>query len=325
MDNEDIVYTILEYKLKGKRKKMEYIIETKNLTKRYGNSIVVDNVSIHVPKGKIYALLGRNGAGKTTLMKMLLKLINKTNGSIHLFGEKSEKVNSSLFGEIGSIIEMPGFYENLSAHENMSIILRLRRLVNKEALNEALEIVGLHNGGEKPFSDYSLGMKQRLGIAAALMHKPKLLILDEPINGLDPIGISEIRKLLSNLSKDKGVTVLISSHDLSEIEQIADVIGVMHEGKLIDEINLLELRNDNRRYIEFEVSDSVKASYVLEDTFAIKDYQVYGDTIKVFDCCNCGILNKNFVENGLIVYRIDQKKENLEDYFSKLIGGGGIA
>ncbi len=325
-DNEDIVYTILKFKLKGKKKEMEYIIKTENLTKKYGHSIVVDNVSIHVPKGKIYALLGRNGAGKTTLMKMLLKLISTSNGSIHLFGEKSEKINTNLFAKIGSIIEMPGFYENLSAQENMSIISRLRRQLNEEALNDSLEVVGLNNEGKKPFSNYSLGMKQRLGIAVALMHKPQLLILDEPINGLDPIGISEIRKLLSNLSKEKGVTVLISSHDLSEIEQIADVIGVMHEGQLIDEINMSELRNGNSRYIEFEISDVVKASFFLEDIHGINKYQVQGDTIKVYDnSCNCGMLNKTFVENGLIVYRIERKKENLEDYFSKLIGGGGIA
>jgi len=305
---------------------MEYLIETRNLTKQYGKSIVVNDVSIHVPKGKIYALLGRNGAGKTTLMKMILKLIRATSGEIYLFGAMCGKINRNIYRQIGSIIETPGFYENLTAFENLSLLMRLRGHEKKEDLIRALEMVGLHNEHKKPFSDYSLGMKQRLGIAAALMHEPKLLVLDEPINGLDPIGITEIRTLLTSLCRDKGTTILISSHVLSEIEQIADIIGVMHEGYLIEEIKMEELRKCRRKYIEFEVSDTTKALEILWESYGIKDCQVRSSTLKVFDTTySCGVINKVLVENGLMVTSLNENKENLEEYFAELIGGGGVA
>lgn len=305
---------------------MEYIIETENLTKQYSQSIVVDNVSIHVPKGKIYALLGRNGAGKTTLMKMLLKLIRSTNGTVHLFGAKSERIDGNTYRKIGSIIETPGFYENLTAYENLCLLMRLRGQGNKDELKNALQVVGLDHERLKPFSDYSLGMKQRLGIAAAMMHEPELLILDEPINGLDPIGISEIRALLATLSQERGTTIFISSHVLSEIEQIADVIGVMHEGELIEEVNMPELQHRKRRYLEFSVSDMTKALEILGQSYGITDCQVQGSTLQVFDTTyNCGVINKAFVESGLMVTKVMENRESLEDYFSELIGGGGIA
>jgi len=305
---------------------MKYIIETENLTKKYGKVTVVDNVNIHVPKGKIYAFIGRNGAGKTTLMKMLLKLISSTNGNFYLFGEKSEKIGQNIYRKIGSIIETPGFYENLTAYENLRLLMRLSGQEKKEKLKIALEVVGLHNEYTKPFSDYSLGMKQRLGIAASIMHEPELLILDEPSNGLDPIGITEIRELLASLSRDRGTTIFISSHVLSEIEQIADVIGIMHEGRLIQEINMSELHNCKRRYIEFEVSDTAKALEILRKSYGITDFQVQGNILKVFDMTyKSDVINKTFVENGLMVTKVNENKEDLEVYFSKLIGGGGIA
>jgi ABC-2 type transport system ATP-binding protein/bacitracin transport system ATP-binding protein len=314
--------------LKEKKGNMEmgYLIETRNLKKQYGKTIVVNDVSVHVPKGKIYALLGRNGAGKTTLMKMLLRLIRSTSGEIYLFGTRCEKTDCSIYRQIGSIIETPGFYENLTAFDNLTLLMRLRGQGKREDIMKALEMVGLHHEYLKPFSDYSLGMKQRLGIAAALMHEPKLLILDEPINGLDPIGISEIRALLTSLCRDKGTTIFVSSHVLSEIEQIADVIGVMHKGQLIEEIKMEALQNRRHEYIEFEVSDMTKALEILENSYGITNCQVQGNTLKVFDTAyNCGMINKTFVENGLMVTKINQTKENLEDYFSELIGGGGIA
>lgn len=305
---------------------MEYIIETEGLTKQYGTSMAVDHVSLHVPKGKIYALLGRNGAGKTTFMKMLLKLVRSTEGTVRLFGEECGKTDSKLYRRIGSIIETPGFYENLTAHENLSILARLRGQRDAKQIKEALEIVGLGHEHKKSFSDYSLGMKQRLGIAAAMMHGPELLILDEPINGLDPIGISEIRALLANLSRDQGATILISSHVLSEVEQIADVIGVMHEGRLIEEVNRAELQHRGRQYLEFEVSDPVKALDILETTFGIRDCFVQGNALKIFDAaCSGGVINKTFVECGVMVAKLNENQESLEDYFSGLIGGGGIA
>ena len=177
---------------------MEYIIETENLTKRYGTATVVDKVNLHVPKGKIYGLLGRNGAGKTTAMKMMLQLSFPTEGNIRLFGKSYKENTATLYNKIGSIIEIPGFYSNLTGHENLQILAKLRGGISKSGVEKALEVVGLHRKKEKVFADYSLGMKQRLGIAAAILHEPELLILDEPINGLDPIGISEIRSFYQN-------------------------------------------------------------------------------------------------------------------------------
>jgi ABC-2 type transport system ATP-binding protein/bacitracin transport system ATP-binding protein len=311
---------------------MEYIIETENLTKKYGIATVVRNVNIHLPKGKIYGLLGRNGAGKTTAMKMILQLVRPTTGTIKLFGSDYREDQKRLYSKIGSIIENPGFYHNLTAYENLELLERLRGLSNSQEDHnkcdkiKALEIVGLDKERTKPFADYSLGMKQRLGIAAAIMHNPELLILDEPINGLDPIGISEIRLLLSELSKKRGTTILISSHVLSEIEHIADIIGVMHEGQLIEEVNMEELNKRKRRYLEYEVSNSMEAVKLLENRYQITGYSALGNTIKVYDCTkNCGEINKTFIENGILVTKVNQCEENLEEYFSELIGGGGIA
>ncbi|MFU7515670.1 ABC transporter ATP-binding protein [Clostridium sp. HCS.1] len=303
---------------------MEYVIETKNLTKKYGNSTVVDNINLHVPKGKIYGLLGRNGAGKTTTMKMMLKLIKVTNGNINLFGEDFR--NNNLYKKIGSIIETPGFYQNLTARDNLNILAKLHGNISKKEVQEALEIVGLHTEEKKTFSNFSLGMKQRLGIAAAIMHNPELLILDEPINGLDPIGISEIRSFLLKLSHEKGITIFISSHVLSEIEQIADVIGVMNNGKLIEEVNILELQDKLKHYIEITVSDTKSAEKILKDNFSIKDYSIIDNNIYIYDS-NKSIsdINRSLVQNGISVTKLNPCKETLEAYFENLIGGGGIA
>ena len=184
---------------------MDYIIETENLTKRYGTATVVDKVNLHVPKGKIYGFLGRNGAGKTTAMKMMLQLAFPTEGTVRLFGTNYKENIHTLYSKVGSIIETPGFYSNLTGYENLQILAKLRGGVSKSGVEKALEVVGLHKEKRKVFSDYSLGMKQRLGIAAAIMHEPELLILDEPINGLDPIGIVEIRSFLSELSHNHGM------------------------------------------------------------------------------------------------------------------------
>lgn len=303
---------------------MEYVIETKNLTKKYGSSTVVDNINLHVPKGKIYGLLGRNGAGKTTTMKMMLKLIKVTKGNINLFGEDFR--NNNLYKKIGSIIETPGFYQNLTARDNLNLLAKLHGNISKKEVQEALEIVGLHTEEKKTFYNFSLGMKQRLGIAAAIMHNPELLILDEPINGLDPIGISEIRSFLLRLSHEKGVTIFISSHVLSEIEQIADVIGVMNNGKLVEEVNILELQDKLKHYIEITVSDTKLSEKILKDNFSIKDYSIIDNTIYLYDNYkNISDINKSLVQNNISINKLNPCKETLEAYFENLIGGGGIA
>lgn len=304
----------------------DYVIETVGLTKQYGMQFGANNLSLHVPKGKIYGLLGRNGAGKTTTMRMLLNLIRPTSGTIQLFGKDYLENPNKIYRKIGSIIESPGFYENLTGQENLQILARLRGQHRKDSVQQALEIVGLDIENRKVFSNYSMGMKQRLGIAAAIMHEPELLILDEPINGLDPIGIHEIRKFLLSLCKEKGVTILISSHVLDEIEQIADMIGVMHEGRLIEEVYMNELRRRNRQYVEFEVSDVNTAAMLLERLFDTSDYEVCDDkTIRVFDRIEQrGEITRQFVQKDILVTKVQISSEKLEDYFSALIGGGGI-
>lgn len=304
----------------------DYIIETDGLTKKYGERLSVDHINIHMPKGKIYGLLGRNGAGKTTTMKMLLHLAAPTEGSIFLFGEKVVKAEKKVYERIGSLIEEPGFYENLTAEENLKILARLRGRHRKDTIEHALVVTGLQKEKNKIFKEYSLGMKQRLGIAAAVMHEPELLILDEPINGLDPIGIQEIRNYLLDLCREKGTTILLSSHVLNEIEQLADVIGVMHKGRLLEEIIMDELRKRNRRYVEFEVSDVNAAALILERTYHTRDYIVDGQNrIRVFDKIDSrAVINRSFADSGIAVSGVNVCEEKLEDYFAKLIGGGEI-
>ena len=225
----------------------DFVIETKHLTKIYGEQTVLEKVSLHVERGKIYGLLGRNGAGKTTLMKLLLGLASPTVGEIKIFQKPIKGHQKQLYPHIGAIIEAPGFYPNLTGTENLEIFARLRGLKDPLAVQEALHIVGLPYRDKKLFAKYSLGMKQRLGIANALLHNPKLLILDEPTNGLDPVGIAELRDFLKDLSVKQGKTILISSHILSEISLLADDIGILHRGVLLEEGSLKELEEKNQK------------------------------------------------------------------------------
>ncbi len=304
---------------------MQYVIETENLIKQYGNTKVVNGINLHVPKGTIYGLLGRNGAGKTTAMKMMLNLVQPTKGNIYLFGEHSKENIYKAYSKIGSIIETPGFYTNLTGYENLKIIAKLRGNLPNEMIIKALKAVNLENENGKIFSDYSLGMKQRLGIVAAIMHDPELLILDEPINGLDPIGISLVRSFLLSL-RNQGTTILISSHVLSEIEQIADVIGVMNKGTLIEEADIVELRKRKRKYCEFIVSDTNKVKNILNKHLKITDFTIQENTIRIYDFKTpVEEINKTFVKNNVAVTGIRTEEENLEEYFSNLIGGGQIA
>lgn len=302
---------------------VEYIIETKNLSKIYYNNTVVDSINMHVEKGKIYGLLGKNGAGKTTTMCMLLNLAYPTSGEIYLFGKNSKKYTKEIYSNIGSIIETPGFYENLTAYENLKIISKLRKDFYPQNINLVLEMVNLENSKSKKFKDFSLGMKQRLGIAAAIMHNPELLILDEPINGLDPFGIKEIRTLLKRLSHEYGITILISSHILSEIENIADVIGIMDNGILIEEIPKEELHNRLNKFVEFELSDGYKAVELLEKIGlkANKDFTITKEEI-IHLYSNLEMrdkINALFVSAGIDVKKVNLCEENLEDFFTRFV------
>ncbi|GJM72753.1 hypothetical protein HMSSN036_49690 [Paenibacillus macerans] len=225
----------------------DYIIETNNLTKQYGEQKSVANLNIHVRQGRIYGLLGRNGAGKTTTMKMLLNLTLPTSGEVRIFGKDMRTEAKKILPRIGSLIESPGFYPNLTGTENLKLFADLRGVPQRNAVKNTLELVGLPYKDKKLFAQYSLGMKQRLAIALAVMHDPELLILDEPINGLDPIGIAEVRNFIRALCTERGKTILISSHILSEIALLADDIGIIDHGVLLEELSLKETGKEKQQ------------------------------------------------------------------------------
>lgn len=305
----------------------EYVIETKNLTKQYGTQKSVANLNIHVRRGRIYGLLGRNGAGKTTTMKMMLGLAQPTTGEVLIWGKPLRGNERKILPRIGSLIEAPGFYPNLTATENLCIFAALRGMPNSHAIKDALDLVGLPYKDKKLFSQYSLGMKQRLAIALAIMHDPELLILDEPINGLDPVGIAEVRSFIRRLCDEKEKTILISSHILSEISMLADDIGIIDKGVLLEEESLAELEQKNGKYIHFTVSDTAQAARILEQVFDEKQFSVQDDhNIRLYnlDLSVTKIVNV-FVENGLELSEAHICEDSLEDYFKRITGGKGIA
>lgn len=305
----------------------DYIIETKNLTKAYGSVKSVDGLNIHVRKGRIYGLLGRNGAGKTTTMKMLLGLTQPTAGEVLIWEKPLRGNERKILPRIGSLIEAPGFYPNLTATENLHIFASLRGVPNLHAIEDALDLVGLPYNDKKLFSHYSLGMKQRLAIALAMMHDPELLILDEPVNGLDPIGIAEVRLFLRRLCDEKGKTILVSSHILSEISQLADDIGIIDNGVLLEEESLADLEQKSGKYIHFTISDTAQAARILELDFDEKQFVVQDDhNIRVYNV-NLAVSNivGIFVEKGLEVFEAHTCEDSLEDHFKRITGGEGIA
>ncbi|HGD2566521.1 TPA: ABC transporter ATP-binding protein [Streptococcus agalactiae] len=304
-----------------------YIIETKNLTKVYGEQTVVNSVNLHIEKGSIYGLLGRNGAGKTTIMKMILGLTDISNGEVSVFNQNIKGNEKKIYPRIGAIIETPGFYPNLTGTENLEIFAMLRGTAFPNAVKNALEVVGLPYKDKKLFRNYSLGMKQRLGIANAILHDPEVLILDEPTNGLDPIGIAEVRDFIKDLSVKKGKTILISSHILSEITLLADTVGIIDKGVLLEENSMEELNKKNRKYIILEVSDVSKAATILEKEFGITNYSVEDNNhIRIYSHgLDMAKINKSLVMNEISVISSQICNDSLEDYFKKITGGEGIA
>ena len=303
------------------------IIETENLTKKYGNQSSVSNLNIHVRQGRIYGLLGRNGAGKTTTMKMLLGLTTPTSGKIKIFGKNIRENEKEILPRIGSLIESPGFYPNLTATENLKIFADLRGLKDSKYIKGALELVNLPYRDKKLFSQYSLGMKQRLAIALAIMHNPELLILDEPINGLDPIGIAEVRSFIKELCDERGKTILISSHILSEISLLADDVGIIDHGKLLEEESLEELEAKNTKFIHFLVSDARQAAQIILTEFNNKNMQVVdGNNLYLYDTTlPTDVINRLLFERGINIYQVHLCEDTLEDYFKKITGCEGIA
>ena len=303
------------------------IIETRGLTKRYGDQVSVSNLDLHVQMGRIYGLLGRNGAGKTTTMKMLLGLTAPTSGTVSLFGQPLKGNETRILPRIGSLIESPGFYPNLTGTENLQIFARLRGLKSPNYIKSALELVNLPYRDKKRYAQYSLGMKQRLAIALAVMHDPELLILDEPINGLDPIGIAEVRDFIRALCEERGKTILISSHILSEIALLADDIGIIDHGVLLEEESLVELEQKNGKVLRFTVSNATVAAQLLQKEMGVRDVAVENEReLMVRDLrLDTGAAVRRFVEAGLVVSDAHLYEDTLEDYFKRITGGEGIA
>lgn len=299
------------------------VLKTYNITKKYGEQLAVDNVNMTIKKGDIYGFIGQNGAGKTTLIRLITGLIHKSGGEIELLGANEENELNKARTMVGSLIESPSLYTNMTARENLEVSRLVRNIPGKKCIDEVLELVGLKDVEKKKVKNFSLGMRQRLGIANALMGNPKLLILDEPINGLDPMGIVEIRELLKKINKEKDMTILISSHILSELSELETTYGIISNGKLIEEITAKQLSEKCRQYIDLKVDDTARAVILLERELGISDYEVLEDSnIKVFsNLDNVGEVNSLLSRSGIIVESISVKGENLEEYFMNKVGG----
>ena len=299
------------------------VLKIYNITKKYGEQLAVDNVNMTIKKGDIYGFIGQNGAGKTTLIRLITGLIHKSGGEIELLGANEENELNKARTMVGSLIETPSFYTNMTARENLEVSRLVRNIPGQKCIDEVLELVGLKDVEKKKVKNFSLGMRQRLGIANALMGNPKLLILDEPINGLDPMGIVEIRELLKKINKEKDMTILISSHILSELSELATTYGIISNGKLIEEITAKQLSEKCRQYIDLRVDDTARAVILLERELGISDYEVLEDSnIKVFsNLDNVGEINSLLSRSGIIVESISVKGENLEEYFMNKVGG----
>ena len=303
----------------------DYLIETKQLTKTYGDQAAVKDVNLHVKKGRIYGLLGRNGAGKTTIMKMILGLTSITSGEVDVFGQNIKGHEKRIYPRIGAIIETPGFYPNLTGTENLEIFARLRGTAAPNAVKNALKVVGLPYKDKKLFSKYSLGMKQRLGIANALLGKPKLLLLDEPTNGLDPSGIHEMRELIKSLPEKYGITLMVSSHLLAEIEQIADNVGIISNGKMIYQDSLYDLQSKNKRELLLRTSNDLLAYQLLipkyEHAGLVHPIQQTkeGLLLPYEGDRSLGLHIRHLFENGIDLYRIEERRGNLEDIYLQMV------
>lgn len=299
---------------------MSYILQTSRLTKTIGGKELVRDVELHVKKGEIYGFLGPNGAGKTTVMKMIMNLWKPTMGSITLFGKPLTPQSYEVMRRIGSIIEFPTFYEHMTGYDNLRMHCEYMGFYQHGSVEKALEMLDLLAAAETPVKNYSLGMKERLGIARAILCKPELLILDEPTNGLDPAGMKQIRELLRMLSAEQGTTIVVSSHILSEIESMADTIGIIHRGRMKKEIGLKEIEEMRLAYIELAVENPERAAYVLADQLGLANFKVIdGGVIRIYDDrVTTEEMVKALAANEVAVTSLGQKAETLEDYFLKL-------
>lgn len=299
---------------------MPYILQTNNLTKTIGGKDLVKNVNLHIKKGEIYGFLGPNGAGKTTVMKMITNIWKPTNGNIEIFGETLTPQSYEILKRMGSIIEFPTFYSHMTGYENLRLHCEYMGYYKHGSIENALDMLDLTDAAQKPVKNYSLGMKERLGIARAILCKPELLILDEPTNGLDPAGMKQIRDLMKTLCEEYGITIMVSSHILSEIESIADTIGVINNGMMMKEVGMKEIEEMSLAYIELTVDNPKKAAYVLSEKFGLSNFKILeNSTIRIYDQhVSTQELSKAMVLNDVVVMALGKQSETLEDYFLKM-------
>ena len=300
---------------------MEYILRTNTVSKKYTNYYAVDKVSISIKKGEIYGLIGENGAGKSTLMKMIAGLVEPSEGSIELLGNFVPQTERY---RIGCVIESPALYAELTAKQNLEVFRKAYGLSSKESVQQILKQVGLSQYENKIVKKFSLGMKQRLAIGIALLGNPDFLILDEPINGLDPTGIQDMRNFLLKLNREEHITIMISSHILGELSKIATKYGIIKNGKLIEEITAKELNEKCQCCLKIKVSDTAQAAILIERNLHTKNYEILSDNnIRIFEYVdNPGIVNSLLVNHGISVDECTVTKESLEDYFNEKMRGG---
>ncbi len=300
---------------------MDYLaITTTGLTRKFGDLTAVNSIDLQVPQGSVYGFLGPNGAGKTTTIRLLLGLIRLHAGHIQVFGRPFKKERHSLLKQIGALVESPSIYNHLTGRENLEITRRLLK-VTKENIDFVLRTVNIEDAADRKVGQYSTGMRQRLGLALALLNNPKLLILDEPTNGLDPAGIQEFRHLIRNFPKEKGITVFLSSHLLNEVELMATHIGVIHKGRLLFQGAMTDLRSKLRQHILLQVDNPGKAKQCLEQRHHIEFDQDNNLQVNVKDKFEAAEINARLVNHGIKVYAIQQEKQSLESMFFSLING----
>ena len=298
------------------------VLKTNNLTKRYGGRAAVDNVSITVEKGDVYGLIGQNGAGKTTLMRLVASLAWPDSGDIELFGATGRAELNSMRARVGSVVETPALYPNLTAEQNLEYYRIQWGIPDKAVVSRSLELVNLAGTGKKKFRNFSLGMKQRMGLALAILNNSDFLMLDEPINGLDPTGIIEMRDLMKRLN-EQGITLLISSHILSELSQIANKYAIIHEGRLVRNITQVQLREECKRALLISVDDTQKAASILELDLNIRDYkQTSANELRVYEYLDDPAeVNYRLNQGGVRVASLREVGDSLEDFYTKIIGG----
>lgn len=301
----------------------EYVLRTINLTKKFRNSAALDKVNVAIKKGSIYGFIGQNGAGKSTLIRIAAGLAFPTEGSVELFGQSGPAEITEARKRIGSIIESPALFPQMTADENVEANRLLRGIPGRDSVKRTLEVVGLEGTGRKKAKNFSLGMKQRLGLAIALLGDPEFLILDEPTNGLDPMGVVEMRELLKRLNQEHKITILISSHILSELHLLATHYGIIHHGVLLEQLTAKELDEKCRQYVHIKVNDTAQAASVLQNRLETTAFEVMPDgVIKLYDHLDHpGRISTALAASGLEIEQFMPMGEDLETFFTKRIGG----